>query len=125
MITKKNLKIAKGLFKKSLDQKGFVDIKKVKSILIQITKEKPQGTVSILKVYKRLVENALSREEIKVESPVKIASRHLEVELLKKTGARKIIYQINKNLTFGARIIHGDWIWEETLDSKLSQLTAT
>lgn len=122
MITKKIKKVAKKLFKHSLDEKGYINSNKVRDILAKITKEKPQGLTGILKTYKRLIETALKREEIIMEAPVKIDGK-LQKELLKKTGARKVSFHTNQQLVFGARITHGDWIWEETLDSKLSQLT--
>ena len=123
MITKKNLKIAGSLAKQSLDKNGWVSELKVRHIVSQITKLKPQQTTSILKTYRRLIESVLAKEEVVIESPVKISLRNLENELIKKTGARKVIYKTNPNLVFGAKITHGDWVWDATLDAKLARLT--
>lgn len=123
MITKKNLKIAGSLAKQSLDKNGWVSELKVRHIVSQISKQKPQQATSILKTYRRLIESVLAKEEVVIESPVKISLRNLENELIKKTGARKVIYKINPNLVFGAKITHGDWVWDASLDSKLKQLT--
>lgn len=123
MITKKNLKIAGSLAKQSLDKNGWVSELKVRHIVSQISKQKPQQATSILKTYRRLIESMLAKEEVVIESPVKISLRNLENELIKKIGAKKVIYKINPDLVFGAKITHGDWVFEKTLDSKLKQLT--
>ena len=124
MKTKKLTKIAKIMFKNCLDANGFVSGAKVKAQMQIVAKAKPQGLTRILKTYKRLIETALSKEEIIVESAVKLASlKKIEAELLEKTGAKKVTYKINPNIILGAKIRHGDWIWDETLDAKLNQLT--
>lgn len=124
MKTKKKTKIAKIMFKNSLDSDGFVSAAKVKVQIGQFTKAKPQGLSQILKAYKRLIETSLRKEEVLVESAAKVTSlKKNEAELLAKTAARKVTYKINPKIILGARIMHGDWIWDETLDSKLNQLT--
>ena len=123
MKTKKLTKIAKFMFKNSLDASGFVSGAKVKTQMQTVAKAKTQGLSRILKTYKKLVENALSKEEVIVESAVKLASlKKKEVELLEKTGAKKVTYKINPKIIFGTKITHGDWIYEETLDSKIAKL---
>lgn len=122
MITKKYFKIAKSLTKRSLDEDGKTDPRKIKQILSAIGKQKPQGAASILKAYKRLMTRILATEEVILESPTKPEAIFAQ-ELLKRTGARKIIQKTNPNLVLGAKIIHGDWVWDETLDAKLARLT--
>lgn len=123
MNTRQKTKIAKNLFKKSLTQ-GSIDSKKVSAILSHISSSKPQGLIGILKVYKRLIESKIAGETITIESPAPIKSlKKFEAELLKKTAAKKIVYILNPDLVFGAKITNGDWVWEDTLNTKLKQLT--
>jgi len=116
----KNLeKIAKSLFKKSLNNDGLVDTKKVQIILNTIVFQKPPQLIKILRKYKKLIEAALSREELVVETAEKLSSQ----KKFAKTGSTRINYKINPNIVLGARITHGDWVWDETLQAKLENLT--
>lgn len=116
-------KIARTLFKKSLTG-GYVNSKNVKQILKEIVTQKPPQLTNILKIYKKLIEGSLGREQILVESAQKIIGRYkLGAEILRKTGAKRIIYKINPKIVIGAKITHGDWVWDETLQAKLSLLT--
>ena len=121
----KNLeKIAKSLFKKSLNSDGFVDTKKVQVILNTIVSQKPPKLIKILKIYKKLIAAALSHEELVVETAEKLSNqKKFEQNLFAKTGANRINYKINPNIVLGARITHGDWVWDETLQAKLENLT--
>jgi len=121
----KNLeKIAKSLFKKSLNSDGFVDTKKVQVILNTIVSQKPPQLIKILKIYKKLIAAALSHEELVVETAEKLSNqKKFEQNLFAKTGAARISYRINPNIVLGARITHGDWVWDETLQAKLENLT--
>ncbi|SRR3989344_2994457 len=121
----KNLeKIAKSLFKKSLNNDGLVDTKKVQIILNTIVFQKPPQLIKILRKYKKLIEAALSREELVVETAEKLSSqKKFEQNLFAKTGSTRINYKINPNIVLGARITHGDWVWDETLQAKLENLT--
>lgn len=124
MNTRQKTKIAKEMFKKSLTA-GSVDSKKVTSILKNLTGAKPQGLIGILKVYKRLVESKLAAETLIIESPAQITTlKKLGHELSQKTGAKKVVYKFNPDLVFGAKITSGNWVWEDTLETKLKQLTA-
>ena len=123
MTTKKQLKIAKTMLKRSLNPDGSVANQKVRQVLQQNVKEKPIGFLRILKYYKKLIGQALSKEEIIIESATKITSDKLEKELLFKTGARKVSKKINPNIVLGAKITNGDWVFDATLDAKLEQLT--
>lgn len=123
MNTRQKIKIAKDLLKKSLSS-GSVDANKVTAVLKNLAASKPQGQVGILKVYKRLIESKIAAETLTIESPASISTlKKFEKELLKKTGAKKTQYIVNPNLVFGARITNGDWVWEDTLETKLKQLT--
>jgi|SRR3989304_9046985 len=120
---KKQILTAKQMFKKSLSE-GKVDTGRVHIVLKKMLSQKPAGLLRILRIYKRLIETAITREQLILESAVETANKKLlEKELLKKTGARKVIYKTNSKITFGARITHGDWIYDETLDAKLKSLT--
>lgn len=120
---KKNLqKIAKTLFKKSLTD-GTVNVKKVQLVLKETVARKPPQLVSILKIYKKLIENTLLEEQVVVETALKLANqKKIEKEILNKTGAKKIIYKTNPKIVLGAKITHGDWVWDATLGAKLAQL---
>jgi len=124
MITrKKQIQIAKAMLKKSL-KSGLVDSKLVSFVLREIISQKPQGLTKILKVYKRLVENKLKKEEILIESAQKVANqKQLEQEFTKNTGVKRINFKINPKIVFGAKVTSGDWIYDATLDAKLNQLT--
>ena len=111
------------MYKKSLTG-GTVDAKKVSGILKVVLAQKPTHPVKILKTYKRLIENALNQETVVVESASKIPNQSkFEKQLRGKTAARRIIYKTNPSIVVGAKITHGDWIYDDTLDAKLQRLT--
>lgn len=123
-MTKKESKIAKLFFKKSLT-KGYVDTQKVRQILKLAGSNELAHPTRVLKSYKRLIENALAKETIIVESASQIANeKKYDQELMSKTGATKVVHKINPQIVIGAKITHGDWIYDDTLDNKLNQLTA-
>lgn len=123
MNTRQKTKIAKDLFKKSLTN-GLVDSKKVTAILKNLSSAKPQGLIGILKVYKRLIESKIAGETLTIESSAQtITLKKFEKELMNKTGAQKTKYILNPDSVFGAKITIGDWVWEDTLETKLKQLT--
>lgn len=120
---RKIAKIAKFLFKKSLTN-GAVDAKKVDSILKNLAKKPLPDIVKILKIYKKLIEIALGWQEITVETADKSAlDKKLQSQLLSKTAAQKIRYKIDPKIIIGAKIRHGDWEFDATLDAKLRLLT--
>jgi F0F1-type ATP synthase delta subunit len=53
---------------------------------------------------------------------MKVWNKKLQKQIMAKTGAARINFIVNPHLTTGARITHGDWVWDETLDSKLEQI---
>lgn len=111
------------MFKNSL-KNGRIDSRAVSKILTLVTRQRPQGLLEILKAYKRLVEQKINAETVIVETGSEITGlSHFEKELIKKTGAKMVVFKKNTDLIFGARITHGDWIYEDTLESKLKQLT--
>lgn len=119
---KKVVAAAKTLFKESLTE-DKVDEKKIRKILDRIGQQKNPQAAKILKVYKRLVERALSWEEILVEAGEPVA-KDVEKTLLLATGARKAKFKVDPKIVLGAKITHGDWIYDATLEAKLKQLTA-
>lgn len=122
-MTKKQARIAKVLFKKSLNQKGLLDPECVRQILSTIVRNKPQGMLNILKAYRRLCQSQLKAEEVDVEISQAVKTKQLQKLILKKTGARQVNFKINPDMVLGARITHGDWVWDASLDAKLKQLT--
>jgi len=111
------------MFRDSLTN-GSTDSEKIRKVLGRAILEKPSGLLNILKIYKRLVETAVAKEQIILETAMALSNKKpLEKELLKKTGARKILYKTSPKITFGAKITHYDWIYDETLDAKLKSLT--
>ncbi|MBI3342003.1 F0F1 ATP synthase subunit delta [Candidatus Curtissbacteria bacterium] len=100
-----------------------MDNQKAQRVLETVVKNRPQGLSSILKLYKRLVTSQLNLENLIIETGAKIKNaKSLEKNLIAKTGARKVTYKTNPEMVFGARVMQGDWIWEENLSSKLKQL---
>ena len=119
---KKIISFTKNIFRQSLTD-DLVDPKKTSRILQLIISQKPAQLVKILKMYKRLIEQKLAKEEIIVESAIKTPNqKKLETYLIKKTGAGRIRYKINPNIVFGVKVIHSDWVYEATLESKLAKL---
>lgn len=115
--------LSRSLYKKSLTQ-GLVDEKKVRIILIHLEKRQPAKLSSILKTYKRLIGQKLASEEIIIETNDKITFQKSFIDNLKKnTGAVRIINKTNPKIVFGAKVYNGDWIWDETLEEKLHQIT--
>jgi len=121
MRNKKLSKLAKVLFKNSLTN-SEVDELKVKKILSHITSQKILGVKTLLKYYKRLIENALAREEIIIEIAQLDQIKELEKQILTKTKAKRISYKINPSIVFGTKITHGDWVYDSTLEAKLNNL---
>jgi len=120
---KKQIQIAKVMLKNSLSG-GLVNSKLVSFVLREVISQRPQGLTKILKVYRRLVENKLKKEEILIESAQKVANqKQLEQEFTKNTGVKRINFKINPKIVFGAKVTSGDWIYDATLDAKLNQLT--
>ena len=119
----KNLpKTAKILFRKSLTD-DTVDVKKVQFVLKETVAQKPPQLASILKIYKKLIENTLLKEQVVVETALRLTNqKKIEKEILNRTGAKRIIYKTNPKIVLGAKITHGDWVWDETLSAKLAQL---
>lgn len=122
MSQKKDIQIAKSLFRKSLTG-SLIDTKKVSLILKVLVGRKPHHLVNILRIYKRLLNGAISKEEIVVESALKLENqKQLEKELIQKSSARRVIFKVNPKITAGVKITHGDWIYDASLNAKLAQL---
>ena len=112
--------IAKYLFKNSFTGNFLDDAKIMQNIKI-LTSQKPHGLVNILRFYKRLLAQTLAAEVLQIETTEKLSAVQ-EKELMAKTNARKIIYNLNPKMVFGAKIKHGDWIYDSSLQAKLSQI---
>lgn len=119
---KKLIQIAKKMFKNSMSG-DYLDSKKAKRIIAEVAFQKPNGLVKILTTYKKYVQQQIAREEIIIESAVLLPNKSLEKELLSKTGAKRIKYQINSQMVTGATIKHGDWLYDESLSERLANLT--
>lgn len=119
---KKILKEAKSLFKASL-KNNLIDENKVKKITKLIASQKRAESLKLLKFYKRLIDQKIAQEQLLIETPTAFKQLALTKKLMAKTGVRKIIYKTNPKLILGARVKHGDWIWDSTLDAKLNQIT--
>lgn len=119
----KYLKTAKTMFKHSLLD-GAVNASKVNLVLKLAVYKKSPGLVQILKIYKRLILGAFSLEEAIVECAQKLKNeKQIAKALIEKTHARRVKFKVNPKIVFGARLYHGDWIWDGSLDAKLSRLT--
>lgn len=120
--SKKLTKIAKVMFKNSVSG-GYLDTNKARRIIAEVSTQKPTGLAKILTTYKKYIERQIASEEIIIESAVPLPNKSLEKELLSKTGARRIKYEINSQMVTGAKIKHGDWLYDESLSGKLANLT--
>lgn len=119
----KLIKIAKTMANFSLTA-GKLDADKVKNVTNATISLKPANLTKILKIYKGLIENIMKKETVTVEIPSKdIATKQFEQSIKKTTGATQVTYVINPRLIAGAKITHGDWVYDQTLDTKLNQLT--
>lgn len=119
----KYLKTAKIMFKNSLEN-GTVNASKVDRVLKLAVYKKSLGLIQILKIYKRLVLSALSLEEAVVECAQKLKNeKQIAKALIEKTHARRVKFRVNPKIVFGARLYHGDWIWDGSLDAKLCRLS--
>ena len=122
---KKQLASAKNMFKESLTNDN-TDPVKIRQILGNIIAQGPTSLVNILKIYKRLIETKQRQEQIIIETAADLTNqKELTKKLITKTKAKKVLVRTNPKIVFGAKIIHGDWIWDATLDAKLKQLTRT
>lgn len=110
------------MFKKSLKSDGLVDPHNVHLVLNEVNKLK-LGQKRVLKTYKRLIAEKLRKEEVIVKTATSVNQKHISRDIVEKTGARRVIFQLDPKMVFGLRIIHGDWIYDATFDSKLKQLT--
>lgn len=119
---KKLIQIAKIMFKNSMSR-GYLDTSKAKRIISEVSAKKPAGLAKILTTYKKYLQRQIESEEIVIESAVPLPNKSMEKELLSKTGARRIKYQINIQMVTGAKIKHGDWLYDESLSGKLNNLT--
>ncbi len=119
----KLLKIAKTMANASLTV-NLVDANKVKKITEAVISLNPANLTKILKIHKNLIENKMRSEEVTIEIPPKnTISKQFEQDIIKTTGAKRVTYVINPKLIAGAKITHGDWVYDQTLDTKLEQLT--
>lgn len=122
--TKKSLQIARILCKKCCFPEGFIQPDKIHLVLKELTRQKPAGFTNILKALRRQVAMAQAKEEVMVEAAqIPPNWKQLEKTLIERTAAKRVLYKPNPDIVFGAKITHGDWIWDETLDNKLEQLT--
>jgi len=112
---------AKEMFKKSLAG-GKIDPQKVRTILEDLSGQKEARSAKILKKYKSLVSYALSWQEVAVEAALPVLSDDQKRSILAKTKAQTIRIVQNPKIVAGAKIYHGDWVYDETLEGKLRQL---
>lgn len=103
--------------------KGYLDTTKARKVIAEVSSQKPSGLGKILTIYKKYVEQQIAREEIIIESAVAVPNKSMEKELLSKTGAKRIKYQIESQMVMGVKIKHGDWLYDESLAAKLANLT--
>lgn len=122
MTSKKKIKkIAKTMFKFSFRDQ-YLDETKIRSAVSLIDKSKIQSASKILKLYKRLIQAQVAKEKVIIEAPAKISPK-LEKVIILKSKAKKLEFKLNPEMAFGAKITHGDWIWDTSLESKLKRLT--
>jgi F0F1-type ATP synthase delta subunit len=120
---KKLITTAKIMFKASLKD-GLLNQSKIRQVIARLSSPKIVCRSLILRYYKRLIRQALAKEEITIETPIQITNpKKLGAQLLSKTSAKRVKFKKTPNIVFGAKITYGDWVYDATLDSKLKQLT--
>lgn len=121
MSAKIQAKLAKKMFKKSLKSDGLVDPHKVHLVLNEVNKL-VVGQRRVLKTYKRLIWEKLKKEEVIIKTATSVNQKHISRDIVEATGAKRVIFQLDPKMVFGLRIIHGDWIYDATLDAKLDSI---
>ena len=114
--------IAKEMFKRSLENTK-IDSQKVKAVLNEFYNQKEAKAAKILKIYKNLVSQALSWQEVIVETALDTIGDDQKRSILAKTEAQSVKVVKNPKIVAGAKIYHGDWVYDETLEGKLNLLT--
>ena len=123
MKSSKDIKLkAKEMFKKSLENTK-IDPQKVKAVLNEFYNQKEAKAAKILKIYKNLVSQALSWQEVIVETALDTIGDDQKRSILAKTEAQSVKVVKNPKIVAGAKIYHGDWVYDETLEGKLKLLT--
>lgn len=117
-------KIAKKLYKLSISD-GKLSEKSVRKIVTTVLRSTTRNKNILLKQYKRYIEMFVKTQELVVEIPKEfILSERVRQELLKKTKATSIKVLENPNLLFGTKVIHGDWVYDNTLSAKLEKIVS-
>jgi len=123
MKSSKEIKLrAKEMFKRSLKD-GQIDPQKVKDVLKELSDQKEAKTTKILRIYKNLISQALSWQEVVVETALDTIGDDQKRSIIAKTEAQSVKIVKNPKIVAGAKIYHGDWVYDETLEGKLKLLT--
>ena len=123
MKSSKEIKLrAKEMFKRSLKD-GQIDPQKVKDVLKELSDQKEAKTTKILRIYKNLISQALSWQEVVVETALDTIGDDQKRSIIAKTEAQSVKIVKNTKIVAGAKIYHGDWVYDETLEGKLKLLT--
>lgn len=119
------VKNAKKLFALSFVNESL-DEKRVLYIVSEVLKDKTREKNALISAYTKLISEYIRYNQIQIEIPKGFSISQSEVELLaKKTKAKYTrIVESEKNI-FGAKITHGDWVYDNTLAAKLNNIKNT
>ncbi len=123
MKTKNTIKkLAKKLYTVSI-LNGEIDRNRVHAIVATVLQSATRNKTTVLKQYKKYIEAFVRTREVIVEVPDGFAiDRKMEQEIMEKTHAKNITVYENAGLIFGVKITHGDWVYDNTLDSQLGKI---
>lgn len=124
MTIKKQIKIFVSL---SLDNEGFLDIERVKSVIEYINSNLGESKrMSILRLYKRAIDNIalLQKVEIEYAGVLSLNTKEgLKIFLEREAGKklRTIKESKNDDLLGGIRLTIGDTIYENSLRAEIEE----
>jgi hypothetical protein len=79
-----------------------------------------------LNTYKKLIEENIKQQTIIIETSEKIQSKNLITKsFIAKTKAKNVLFKENPEMIFGVKMYHGDWVYENTLNTKLENILET
>jgi len=122
---KENIKIAKTMFKNSLDQ-SLINQKKIPSLVTKVKLEYKSSALAILKEYLKLVERYEKAQTLLVETSSDIQKPILEK--IKKTFEKKfrksLQMQVLKkpDLITGLKVTLDDTQWDYSLKNRIEQM---
>lgn len=115
-------KSAKKLFSLSFVNKTLNE-QRVLEIVRSLISDQGTQTRAILGMYKNIVTQYIKSHTLVIEVPkghTITSKEQKELQDISKTDYIEVVE--NDKIIVGARITHGDWVYDQTLDARLTQL---